>query len=46
VKHHIKEEQNEMFPRTEALSLDVAEFGAGMVERKDDLLAQAATTPG
>jgi hemerythrin superfamily protein len=42
VKHHVKEEQNEMFPKLKASSLDMVELGARMAARKDDLLAQAA----
>ena len=42
VKHHVKEEQNEMFPKAKASSLDMAELGARMAARKDALLAQAA----
>ena len=42
VKHHVKEEQNEMFPKAKAASLDLAELGARMATRKDALLAQAA----
>jgi hemerythrin-like domain-containing protein len=41
VKHHVKEEQNEMFPKAKASSLDMVELGARMSARKDDLLAQA-----
>ena len=41
VKHHVKEEQNEMFPKAKASSLDMVELGARMAARKDDLLAQA-----
>lgn len=41
VKHHVKEEQNEMFPKAKASSLDMAELGAQMAMRKDALLAQA-----
>ncbi|MDC8773062.1 hemerythrin domain-containing protein [Roseateles albus] len=40
VKHHVKEEQNEMFPKAKASSLDMAELGARMAARKVDLLAQ------
>ena len=41
VKHHVKEEQNEMFPKAKASSLDMAELGVRMTVRKDELLAQA-----
>ena len=40
VRHHVKEEQNEMFPKAKASSLDMAELGARMAARKDALLAQ------
>ena len=42
VKHHVKEEQNEMFPKAKASSLDMVELGARMSARKNELLAQAA----
>ena len=42
VKHHVKEEQAEMFPKAKASSLDMVELGARMAARKDELLAQAA----
>lgn len=40
VKHHVKEEQTEMFTKAKASSLDVIELGASMAARKDELLAQ------
>jgi len=40
VKHHVKEEQNEMFAKAKASSLDMAELGARMAARKDELLAK------
>jgi len=40
VKHHVKEEQNDMFPKAKASSLDMAELGARMAARKQDLLAK------
>lgn len=39
VKHHVKEEQNEMFPKAKATSVDLVELGARMAARKADLLA-------
>lgn len=39
VKHHVKEEQNEMFPKAKASSLDMLELGTRMATRKADLLA-------
>ena len=40
VKHHVKEEQNEMFPKVKASSLDLVELGARMAARKAKLLAR------
>ena len=42
VKHHVKEEQSEMFPKAKAASLDMAELGARMAARKAALLAKSA----
>ncbi len=42
VKHHVKEEQNEMFPKAKSSSLDLDELGARLAARRDDLLARAA----
>ena len=39
VKHHVKEEQNEMFPKVKASSLDLVALGARMAARKAELLA-------
>jgi hemerythrin superfamily protein len=44
VKHHVKEEQTEMFPKAKASALDMAELGAQLAARKADLLAVAAGT--
>jgi hemerythrin superfamily protein len=42
VKHHVKEEQNEMFPKAKATDLDMVELGAKMAARKSALLAKLA----
>lgn len=42
VKHHVKEEQNEMFPKAKASTLDMVELGSRMTARKEDLMAQVA----
>ena len=39
VKHHVKEEQDEIFPKARATKLDMVELGARMSARKDELLA-------
>lgn len=40
VKHHVKEEHNEIFPKAKASQLDMLELGARLAERKAELLAQ------
>lgn len=42
VRHHVKEEHNEMFPMVKTSSVDLLELGERMSARKDELLAQAA----
>ncbi len=39
VKHHVKEEQNEMFPKAKSTKLDMMELGAQMLARKQELMA-------
>jgi len=41
VKHHVKEEQNEMFPKAKASDLDMDELGVMMQERKNELMSEA-----
>ncbi len=40
VKHHVKEEQNEMFPKAKATNLDMTELGARIASRKTELLSE------
>jgi hemerythrin superfamily protein len=42
VKHHVKEEHNEMFPKAMASSIDMLELGARLAARREALLAQTA----
>jgi hemerythrin superfamily protein len=39
VKHHVKEEHTEMFPKARATKLDMVALGARLSERKAELLA-------
>ena len=40
VKHHVKEEQNEMFPKAQKTRVDMVELGQRMMARKQELLAE------
>ncbi len=40
VKHHVKEEQNEMFPKAKGTKLDMMDLGARMASRKEELVAE------
>lgn len=42
VKHHVKEEQNEMFPKAKATKLDMVELGEQILARKQELTAARA----
>lgn len=42
VKHHVKEEQNEIFPKAKTSSVDMLDLGTRMAVRKDELLALVA----
>src|SRR5690606_13956697 len=37
VKHHVKEEQNEIFPKAKASKLDIQELGHLTLQRKEEL---------
>jgi hemerythrin superfamily protein len=39
VKHHVKEEQNELFPKVKQTKLDLQDLGAQMQQRKEELKA-------
>lgn len=39
VEHHVKEEQDEMFPKAKSAKLDMVVLGARMAERKAELLS-------
>lgn len=41
VKHHVKEEQTEMFPKAKASSLDMAALGERLAARQSELMALA-----
>lgn len=45
VKHHVKEEQNEMFPKARSSKLDMMELGQKMAARKQELLADPQQIP-
>ncbi|MES2604210.1 MAG: hemerythrin domain-containing protein [Pseudomonadota bacterium] len=40
VKHHVKEEQNEIFPQVRDSNLDMVELGALLTQRKEELKKQ------
>lgn len=40
VRHHVKEEQNEIFPKAKSTSLDMKELGAQLMQRKEELAAE------
>lgn len=42
VAHHVKEEQDEMFPKAKASKLDMLELGSEIAARKEELLAERA----
>lgn len=42
VKHHVKEEQNEMFPKAQKTRLDMVALGQQMAARKQELMSARA----
>jgi hemerythrin superfamily protein len=42
VKHHVKEEENELFPKCKSSPMDVDAVGAQLAERKAELTRQAS----
>jgi hemerythrin-like domain-containing protein len=40
VKHHVKEEQEEMFPKAQKTALDMDELGLQLAQRKEQLLME------
>jgi hemerythrin superfamily protein len=40
VTHHVKEEEEEMFPKVKKTDLDLEELGAELMERKQELTAE------
>jgi hemerythrin superfamily protein len=40
VKHHVKEEETEMFPKLKKTKMDMAAVGARLAERKEELMAE------
>lgn len=41
IKHHVKEEEEELFPEIERSKMDLAGVGAKMAKRKSELMAEA-----
>jgi hemerythrin-like domain-containing protein len=44
IKHHVKEEQNEMFPQVKKTKLDLSELGAQMQARKTELKGEGGSS--
>jgi hemerythrin superfamily protein len=46
VKHHVKEEENELFPKVRSSEIDLDALGERLMERKQELEGQGAGTRG
>jgi len=42
IKHHVEEEEGELFPEVESSKIDVGQVGKEIAERKKELMAEAA----
>ncbi len=43
IKHHVKEEEEELFPEVSATNLDLVEIGIKLAARKDELMAKLSS---
>lgn len=41
VKHHVKEEETELFPALKSTDMDMEEIGAQLAQRKEELMSKA-----
>jgi hemerythrin HHE cation binding domain-containing protein len=46
IKHHVKEEEEELFPETESAKLDVEALGKKLAARKAELMAELSSDSG
>lgn len=44
IEHHVKEEEEDMFPKIEASGLDLDHYGEQLAERKEEMLAMPHMT--
>jgi hemerythrin superfamily protein len=42
VRHHVKEEEGELFPKVKKAKVDLAELGLAIAARKEELLPEVA----